>query len=64
MAIEKNQNFGAILEPLAKQHYQFSIFTAKMGQLDPNWQCYLAGGSKMALKILIFSMAMHADYSY
>ena len=29
-----------------------------------NWQCCLAGSSKTAHRILIFSMAMGADYSY
>ena len=28
-----------------------------------NWQCCLAGSSKTASKILIFSIAMDADYS-
>ena len=29
-----------------------------------NWQCYLAGSSKTAPRILIFSIAIGADYSY
>jgi hypothetical protein len=29
-----------------------------------NWQCCLAGSSKTAPRILIFSMAMDADYSF
>ena len=29
-----------------------------------NWQCCLAGNSKTALRILIFSIAMGADYSF
>jgi hypothetical protein len=29
-----------------------------------DWQCYLAGSSKMAPTILIFSIAMGADYSF
>jgi hypothetical protein len=29
-----------------------------------NWQCCLAGSSKMAPKILIFSIAMGANYSF
>ena len=30
----------------------------------PNWQCFLAGSSKTAPRILIFSIAMGADYSF
>jgi hypothetical protein len=29
-----------------------------------NWQCCLAGSSKTAPRILIFSIAMGADYSF
>jgi hypothetical protein len=29
-----------------------------------NWQCCLAGSSKTAPRILIFLMAMSADYSF
>ena len=29
-----------------------------------DWQCSLAGSSKMAPRILIFSIAMDADYSF
>ena len=62
--LKKIKILGAVLELPAKQHRQFSLFNAKMGQMGPNWQCYLAGSSKMALRILIFSMAMGADYSF
>jgi hypothetical protein len=30
----------------------------------PNWQCCLAGSSKTGPRILIFSIAMGADYSF
>ena len=30
----------------------------------PNWHCCLAGTSKMAPRILIFSIAMGADYTF
>jgi hypothetical protein len=33
-----------------------------VNELD--WQCYLAGSSKTASRILIFSIAMGADYSF
>ena len=29
-----------------------------------NWQCCIAGSSKTALRILIFSMTMGANYSF
>ena len=30
----------------------------------PNWQCCLAGSSKTAPRILIFSIALGAEYSF
>ena len=30
----------------------------------PNWQCSLAGSSKTAPKILIFSIVLGAEYSF
>jgi hypothetical protein len=47
---------GAVLELPAKQHCQSSPFTSNLGQIVKNWQCCLAGSSKMA--------AMDADYSF
>ena len=32
-------------------------------KIGPNWQCCLAGSSKTAPRILIFSIAMGAEYS-
>ena len=52
---------GAVLELLPKQ---YSLFTSKNGPNGLNWQCFLAGSSKMFPRILIFfSMTMGADYS-
>ena len=62
MAIEKIKILGAPLELLAKQHCQSSPFTSKLGQILPNWQCCLGGSSKSAPRILIFSVAMGAEY--
>ena len=53
---------GVVLEVPAKQHCQFSPFGPIFDGLD--WQCYLAGSSKMAPRILIFSIVIGADYSY
>ena len=36
----------------------------KIGPNWPNWQCCLAGSFKMAPRILIFPIAMDADYSF
>ena len=33
-------------------------------KIGPNWQCCLADSSKTAPRILIFSIAMDADYSF
>ena len=43
---------GALLELPAKQHYL---------KIGPNWQCCSDGTSKMAPRILIFSIAMGAN---
>ena len=64
MSIEKIKILGAVLKLPAKQHCQFSPFgpTSEVNGLD--WQCCLAGSSKTAPRILIFSIAIDADYSY
>jgi hypothetical protein len=36
----------------------------KIGPNWPNWQCCLAGSSKRTPRILIFLIAMGADYSF
>ena len=38
--------------------------TSKIGPNGLNWQCCLAGSSKTAPRILIFSIAIGAEYSY
>ena len=63
MAIEKIKILKAVLELPAKQHSQSSQNHCENGPNVLNWQCCLAGGSKTALRILIFSIAMGADYS-
>ena len=68
MAIEKKiKILGNVLELPAKHHYQFSSF----GPFGPiyevnglDWQYYLAGSSKTAPRVLIFSIAIGADCSY
>ena len=63
MAIEKIKILGAVLELPAKQHCQFSPFGSIFEVNCYNWQCYLGGSSKTAPGILIFSIAMDADYT-
>ena len=64
MAIEKIKILGAVLDLPAKQHCQFSPFgpIVEVNWLD--WHCCLAGSSKTAPRILIFSIAIGANYSY
>ena len=64
MAIEKIKILGAVLELPAKQHCQLSPFGPPYEVNGLDWQCYLAGGSKTAPRILIFSIAIGADYSF
>ena len=64
MAIEKIKILGAVLELPAKQHCQFSPFGPLYEVNGLDWQCYLAGSSKTAPRILIFSMAMGAKPSF
>ena len=58
MAIEKIKNLGAVLELTAKQHCQFSSSDPNFEVNGLDWQCYLAVSSKMAPRILIFSIAI------
>ena len=64
MAIEKIKILGAVLELSAKQHCQFSPFGPNFGVNGLDWQYYLASSSKTAPRILIFSFAIGANYSY
>jgi hypothetical protein len=64
VAIEKIKILGAVLELPAKQHCQLSPFGPIFEVNGLDWQSYLAGSSKTATRILIFSIAIGADYSY
>ena len=64
MAIEKIKILGAVLKLLAKQQCQFSPFGPIFEVNGLDWHCCLAGSSKTAPRILIFSIAIGADYSY
>ena len=60
MTIEKIKILGAILELPAKQPI-YPIYL-KTGPNWPNQQCCLDGSSKMAPRILIFTIAVGAKY--
>ena len=64
MAIEKIKILGAILELPAKQQCQSSPFTSEIGPNGLNWQCYLAGSSKTAPRILTLSPAYTSIWYY
>jgi hypothetical protein len=64
MAIEKIKILVAILELPAKQHCHFSPFGLKFEGYWLDWQCYLAGSSKMAPRVLIYLIAVGANYSH
>ena len=64
MAVEKIKILGAVLELPAKQHCQFSPIGPIFEVNGLDWQCCLAGSSKTARRILIFSIAMGADYTF
>ena len=64
MAIEKIKILGAVLELPAKPHCQFSPFGLFFEVNGLDWQCCLAGSSKTAPRILIFSTAMGAKPSF
>ena len=64
MAIEKIKILGAVLELPAKQHCQFSLSTKKMGQMGWIGSAVWLVAPKTAPRILIFSMAMDADYTF
>ena len=57
MAIEKNKILCTVLEPIQPIWLIFAV-----NGLD--WQCCLAGNSKTAPRILIFSTAMGAKHSF
>ena len=66
MTIEKIKILGAVFELPAQQYCQFLPIQPIYLENGPNglyWQCCLAGSSKPAPRILIFSIAMGADYS-
>ena len=64
MAIKKIKILGAVLELPVKQHCQFSPFGPIFEVNGLDWHCCLAGSSKMAPRILIFSIYLGAEYLF
>ena len=67
MIIEKIKILGPDLELPAKQYRQFLPIQPIHLENGPNglyWQCCLASSSKTAPRILIFSIAMGANYLF
>ena len=59
--LKKIKILGAVLELQAKQHYQFSPFGPLFEVNGLDWQCCLAGSSKRAPRIFIFSIVLGAE---
>ena len=62
--VKKIKTLGTVLELPAKQHCQFSPFGQIYEVNGLDWQCYLAGSFKTAPRILMFSIAIGANYSF
>ena len=63
MALEKIKILGALLELPAKEHCQSSQFTSKLDQIGQIGSMYcLAGSSKRAPRVFIFSIALGAEH--
>jgi hypothetical protein len=63
MAVEKIKILGAVLELPGKQLPIQPILPDFLVN-GPNWQWCLAGSSKTAHRILIFSIVLGAEYSF
>ena len=62
MAIEKkNQNPQVYFRAISYTALPIQPIYLKIG---PNWQCCLAGSSKTAPRIFIFSIVLGAEYSF
>ena len=63
MAIEKNLNSGGHFGDTSLTALPIQPIHCKNGPNGLNWQCCLGGSPKTSARILIFSIAMGADYS-
>ena len=64
MAIEKIKILGVRFGATCQTALPIQPIYSKNGPKGLNWHCSLAGSSKTAPKILIFSVVMGADYSF
>jgi hypothetical protein len=63
--LKKSKSWGPFWSYVtAKQHCQFSSFGPIFEVNGLDWQQYLAGSSKVAPRILIFSIAMGVKPSF
>ena len=60
----RNQNLGSHFGATRKTALPIQPIYGKNWPNGLNWQCWLAGSSKTAPRILISSIAMGADYSF
>ena len=60
----KNQNPGGRFGAASQTALPIQSIWPNFLVNGPNWQCCLAGNSKMGPRILIFSIAMGANYSF
>ena len=61
---KSNQNLGGCFGTTSQTPLLIKPIDLKDGPNWPNWQCCLAGSSKTAPRILIFSIAMDVEYSF
>ena len=64
MAIEKKQNPGGRFGATSQTALPIWPIYQEIRQNGLNWQCCLAGSSKTAPRILIFSIVLGAEYSF
>ena len=62
--LKKNQNSRGCFGATSSTALPIQPIHRENGPNGQNWQCYLAGSSKMAPTILIFSIVMGADYLF
>ena len=64
MANEKIKILGAVLDYQLNSIADLANLAQFLGINELDWQCCLAGSSKTAPRILIFSIVTVADYSF
>ena len=62
--LKKSKSWGPFWSYQLNSTANSAYSPGKWAKHGLNWQCCLAGSSKMVPRILIFSIAIGADYSY